>query len=270
MLHEHASLLRGALEHGWPEELLTLDAPSHRAWVTGGPSLGEPPSRLVDPCLYLAGAGILQAAGFETEAGGQGLVEFSDDELRLVHIGVTAAHLAAAAAGTKLDGDERHARAARRLAAGDPEQRARALAAAADVGGLKADADEQDLYDALVTLAARYGGDVARLFETPPRAIASDPPPPPRHSVPLDQRLAVVLADELDFNVANSHDLAVLRRLAEDTYHRFATWDTVGEHRLYVAAPHGGPEDDVAVSIGRLGRAGILDAAGALAWSAPG
>jgi hypothetical protein len=52
---------------------------------------------------------------------------------------------------------------------------------------------------------------------------------------------------------------------------RFATYgEPVGDHRIYIAAPHGKPhQPDVAPGIGRLGRDGVLDAAGVIYWSAP-
>jgi hypothetical protein len=65
-------------------------------------------------------------------------------------------------------------------------------------------------------------------------------------------------------------DLRELRRLVTGSdYWRFATSQPVGAHRLFVTAPHGLAEDDVAVSIGRLGRDGILDAASVVCWRAP-
>jgi hypothetical protein len=41
--------------------------------------------------------------------------------------------------------------------------------------------------------------------------------------------------------------------------------EPVGDHRLYIAAPHGKPhQPDVAPRIGRLGRDGVLDGAGVI------
>lgn len=66
-------------------------------------------------------------------------------------------------------------------------------------------------------------------------------------------------------------DLAELKRLiAAKEYRRFATLgQKVGAHELFAAAPHGYDEPDVAAGIGRLGRDGVLDAAGGIFWSAP-
>ena len=64
-LHGYACELRGAIEHGWPDELIALETPTHTVWVTGGPSWGEPPGDLVDATIYLAEAGITNAAGFD-------------------------------------------------------------------------------------------------------------------------------------------------------------------------------------------------------------
>jgi hypothetical protein len=64
-LHGYASELRGAIEHGWPDELIALETPTHMVWVTGGPSWGEPPGDLVDATIYLAEAGITNVLGFD-------------------------------------------------------------------------------------------------------------------------------------------------------------------------------------------------------------
>jgi hypothetical protein len=104
-LHGYACELRGAIEHGWPDELIALETPTHTAWVTGGPSWGEPPGDLVDATIYLAEAGITNAAGFDgyTRYDGPPIEQrtfgFGDDELRLVRFGVAAAHAAEQAAG---------------------------------------------------------------------------------------------------------------------------------------------------------------------------
>ena len=99
-LTEHAVLLRSAIEHGWPEELIAFDAPAHRVWITGGPSWGEPATDLTDPLIELAEAGITNAAGFEGYTSYASVpiddrrFEFTSDEMRLVHFGIAAAHAA--------------------------------------------------------------------------------------------------------------------------------------------------------------------------------
>src|SRR4029077_8247888 len=106
-LHGYASELRGAIEHGWPDELIVLETPTHRVWVTGGPSWGEPPGELVHPAIYLAEAGITDRAGFDgyTRYDDRPIEQrtfgFTRDELRLVRFGVTAAHAAEQAAGMR-------------------------------------------------------------------------------------------------------------------------------------------------------------------------
>ncbi len=64
-LHGYACALRGAIEHGWPDELIVLDTPTYRVWVTGGPSWGDAAGDLIDTAIYLAEAGITDAAGFD-------------------------------------------------------------------------------------------------------------------------------------------------------------------------------------------------------------
>jgi hypothetical protein len=116
LLHLHASELRGAIEHGWPEELIVLDTPTHRVWVTGGPSWGEPPGDLLEPAILVAEAGITDAAGFDGYTRydgppiGRRRFDFDRDALRLVHFGVVAAQLAEQAAGMAHAGAEASAR----------------------------------------------------------------------------------------------------------------------------------------------------------------
>jgi hypothetical protein len=104
-LHAYACELRGAIEHGWPEELIVLDTATHRIWVTGGPDWGEPAGDLIDPAIYLAEAGITDAAGFEDHTRyidtphEQRALDFEITELRLTRFGVAAAHAAEQAAG---------------------------------------------------------------------------------------------------------------------------------------------------------------------------
>lgn len=99
-LHQHACMLRGAIEHGWAEELIELETPAHRVWVTGGPSWGEDPCDLVGPVIKLAEAGITEAAGFEgyTRYDGPPISErklgFAADDVRLTLFGQSVAHAA--------------------------------------------------------------------------------------------------------------------------------------------------------------------------------
>ena len=65
-------------------------------------------------------------------------------------------------------------------------------------------------------------------------------------------------------------DLAELRRVVKDRqYRRFCTRTQVGNHELFIAAPHGQEGDDVALGIARLGRDGVLEAGGAIRWQVP-
>lgn len=106
-LHEHACLLRGAIEHGWPDELIELETPSHRVWVTGGPSWGEDPGDLVGPTIFLGESGVTDAIGFEsyTRYDGPPIPQrsfgFAADDRRLTQFGVAVAHLAEEAASTE-------------------------------------------------------------------------------------------------------------------------------------------------------------------------
>ena len=103
-LWDHACLLRGAIEYGWPEELIVFDTPTHHVWITGGPSWGEMATDLCDPLIALAEAGVTDAAGFDGYTAYASVpieereFDFDDDELRLVHFGVTAVHAAEQAA----------------------------------------------------------------------------------------------------------------------------------------------------------------------------
>ena len=106
-LREDAAALRGAIEHGWPEELIVFDAPAHRVWITGGPSWGEEATDLTYPLIDLTEAGITNAAGFQgytsyaTEPVETRQFDFAPDDLRLVRFGVAAAHAAEQAATMK-------------------------------------------------------------------------------------------------------------------------------------------------------------------------
>lgn len=63
-LGEYADVLRGAIDHGRPDQLMAFSLPTHRVWLTGGPSAGDPPTEMVNPVIELAEAGVLAAAGF--------------------------------------------------------------------------------------------------------------------------------------------------------------------------------------------------------------
>jgi hypothetical protein len=156
-LHRHACMLRGAIEHGWRAELVCLQTPTHRAWVSGGPSWGDDPGDLITPMIELAEAGITAAAGFEghTQYVGPPIerrrLGFGAGDTRRVCMGLAAAHAAEQACGTaaslsswpaELDrmgpGDAggrallRFVAAGLALCSGDPEGPARELAALAD------------------------------------------------------------------------------------------------------------------------------------------
>lgn len=107
-LYDHVCLMRGAIEHGWPDELIELETPSHRVWITGGPSWGEDPGDLVGPTIYLAEAGITDAIGFDgyTRYEGPPIAErkfgFDAEGRRLTHFGAATAHIAEEAANDEL------------------------------------------------------------------------------------------------------------------------------------------------------------------------
>ncbi|MDP9442350.1 MAG: hypothetical protein M3P34_09305 [Actinomycetota bacterium] len=385
-LHRYACLLRGAIEHGWPDELIELVTPTHRIWVTGVPSWGEDPGDLVGPAIYLAEAGVTDAAGFEgythyeeTPIGSRSF-GFSAEALRATRFGVAAAHAAEQAAAMKHPGAAAPAQtwfstwlleietgaddpgrrllrfAARGLALSawlkDPgapleherlDDRGLELTRIADEGGLSdrpcrrspdaalrelralvgelrerfeqfddpAAHDDEDvrsyiwnaggtfgdalevevaahpLFAAVTALADLYGDDIAALIDAPAAPIEAEPPPGSRtRFAPLVQYLSLIVVGEVDWDAAEgavqaldpevreerSKDLDELRRLiAADEYRRFATsGQPVGDHRIYVAAPHGEPSrPDIAPGVGRLGRDGVLDAAGVVRWSAP-
>lgn len=387
-LHGAACELRGAIEHGWPAELIVFETPTHRVWVTGGPSVGDPPGDLFEPARWLTESGMATAATFDDYTRyidppiGERTLDFSRDEVRVVRLGVAAAHVADQAAGietpatsgeerfdawlAELDG-VRHAGepdgrallcfAARGLALSawlkhpaEPitaqrlDERARELSLMADEGGLDerprrqswsiatrdcrraaediggwfdvlgdpGSHDDEDvrsftenaggtlgeaieielmahvLFKAVVALADLCGDEVAALLDVPPAPIIAKPPRGSRRGmdpvVPLVQRLTLVMVGQIDW-AAGAHaldtlppdvrderrtDLAKFERVATaGEYQRWATSQNVGEEELLIAAPHGGYEPDVAVSIGRLARDGILDAAGATWWSVP-
>jgi len=385
-LRQHAAGLRGAVEHGWPEELIVFETPAHRVWITGGPSWGEPATDLTYPLIDLAEAGITDAAGFEgyTSYASQPIenrhFEFAAEDLRRVRFGVAAAHAVEQAAAIKhpapdasprewlntwvaelhdADDDETGGRGLLRFAArglalsvwlkhGNAEimaaglvERARALTLLADAGGLAeqpqrrrsntaardartiadeladrfealADPDHQAdedvrsfventggtlgdaienevasraLLEVVAALADLCGDDVGDLIEAPPEPIPSVTPPASTcRYAPLAQYLSLLLVDQLDWSAGEQAvdrlaaevreecraDLAELRRLLSgEGYWRFATWESIGAHRLFIAASHGGAGTDVAMSIGRLGRDGILEAVGAAGWSLP-
>src|SRR5262249_10197338 len=87
------------------EELIEFTTPTHRVWVTGGPSSGDPAGDLVDPATYLAEAGTTDAAGFEgyTEYVeipiGSRKLGFTAGGRRLTRFGIAAGHAAEQAAG---------------------------------------------------------------------------------------------------------------------------------------------------------------------------
>ena len=381
-------MLRGAIEHGWPDELIELETPTHRVWVTGGPSWGGAPGDLVDPAVHMAEAGVTDAAGFDGHTRytapvvGSRSFRFSAGDLPLTRFGVTAAHASAQAAGlehpppgsraqawltawlSELDAilDGQHAgRGLLRFAARgfalsawlrDPaspvspariDERARALAQVADDGGLvhwprrrssrivarelrqlvealrprfqqlddPAAREDEDarwfienaggtfgdalevevaahpLFAGVVALTDLHGDDVAQLLDVPPTPITSQPPGESEtRFAPLAHYLSLIVVGDIDWAAAERAvkalhpeiregrrvDLAELQRLVAATeYRRYATYgEPVGAHRLYIAAPHGDPDEpDVAPGIGRLGRDGVLDAAGVIGWSAP-
>ena len=139
---------------------------------------------------------------------------------------------------------------------------------------IEAEVVSHSLLAAVASLADLYGDDAGRLIEQAPEPIPSIPPPAStRRHAPLAQYLSLLLIDELDWSAGEQAvdrlatevreerraDLAELRRLVSgDDYWRFATWESIGAHRLFITAPHGGDGADVAVSIGRLGRDGVL------------
>jgi hypothetical protein len=385
-LRECAAEVRGALEHGWPEELIAFETPTHRVYVSGGPSWGGDPGDLMSPLICLAEAGITDAAGFEgyTRYAWVPIEErtlgFDAEGLRITRFGVAAAHAAEQAAGmvhpgadasawewfdrwlAELEGapsDEAGGRALLRFAARglalrawlkEPateasaaclDELARDLARLADEAGLdnrprrrswrSARADvrrlandlrrwfaalddptlrEDDdvrwfienaggtlgdaleievtahpLFAAVAALADLHGDDVGALVEAVPAPIESVPPAPSeRRFAPLAQYLSLALIGEVDWRRAERAveelspdlrderraDLAELRRLVTvSEYRRFATSDPVAQEVLFIAAPRFADVADVAVSIGRLGRDGVLDAAGVSWWSAP-
>lgn len=379
-LHEYACLLRGAMEHGWGEELIALDTLTHRIWVTGGPSWGEPSGDLVRPAVYLAGAGVTDAAGFkeharDTDTPAGRVLNFDRDEIRRVRFGLAVAHAAEQAAGMDHPGPTASGRewlaawlaelapdgcallrfVGRGLALSawlkDPasrdlreqfDERARALAQVADEGALEVQPRWQSLWaasghcrrlvddiaewfevlddlerwqddegvqafieeaggtlgDALeievaahalfaatVALADLGGDDVGALVDAPASSIVSRRPPESQRRIArLDQYLALLVVQTVDW-LAGEHaveamnpavrgerqaDLAELKRLVTvSEYRRFATAQRVADARLFVAAPHFADGPDVAVSIARLARDGILAAAGIRCWSAP-
>jgi hypothetical protein len=57
--------------------------------------------------------------------------------------------------------------------------------------------------------------------------------------------------------------------LADRPYDRYATIDAVADQQLLIGSPEYDERPDIAHAIGRLGRAGLLDAAGVSWWSAP-
>ena len=104
-LHRHACELRGAIEHGWPAELVCIRTPTHRAWVSGGPSWGDDPTELITPMIELAEAGITAAAGFEGHTQyvstpiERRTLGFGAEDARRVCMGLAAAHAAEQACG---------------------------------------------------------------------------------------------------------------------------------------------------------------------------
>lgn len=385
-LHDHACLLRGAIEHGWPEELIEITTPTHRVWITGGPSWGDAPGDLIGPTIYLAEAGVTDAAGFDgyTRYDGPPIssrrLDFSADDLRLTRFGVVAGHAAEQALGMdhpgaratanewfdawlqelepQQDADQGPALlrfAARGLALScrlkfpeaelDRErldERARELCRVADEGGLEgrprrrawrtavrevrqladelrdlfevfddaaahddpevrrfveiaggtfADALEVEvaahpLFASVAALVDLYRDDTAELMDVAPVPIRADSPrASKRRPAPLDQYLSLVLVGAIDWEAAERAvealdpdarqqrraDLNELKRLiTHEEYRRFATGGQhVGDHELFIAAPHGGGGSDVSVAIGRLGRDGVLEAAGVVCWRAP-
>jgi hypothetical protein len=143
------------------------------------------------------------------------------------------------------------------------------------------------LFAAVAALTDLHREATAQLIDAPATAIASAAPRVCKTPfAPLSQYLSIVVVADLDWDAADRMidslapetrearrvDLDEFRRLVlADDYRRFATYgQSVGDHRLFVAAAHGVADfPDVAPGIGRLGRDGVLEAAGVVSWSAP-
>jgi hypothetical protein len=134
------------------------------------------------------------------------------------------------------------------------------------------------VFAAVVALADLCGDDVAALLDVAPDPIVSIPPRgSERWFAPLNQYLSLAMVGEVDRAAGERAvaallsgarderraDLAEFRRLVTvREYRRFATSVRVGDAQLFIAAPVFADGPDVAVSVGRLGFDGILDAVG--------
>ncbi|MEA2170150.1 MAG: hypothetical protein QOF76_3450 [Solirubrobacteraceae bacterium] len=281
-LRARAAALRGAIAYEYAEELMEVRTRTHHVFITGGPSPGDSPTDLFDDACFLAEAGIITAAGFDsyTSFANSSLdareLEFGPHDTRRVHVGMALAHALAEDLFPPA-ADPSSATLLRELGRGlsgaahrtTRFDLARAIADLADgpalaaipfqqspiaaIGRLAAAPDDPDsLLLAATTLADLHGDAVGAISATPLTLISTDwPGPSELRNTPLREYLSVVDLGAPDWDAAQRAasskellaDLAELRAFAGgEEYRRYATREWVGERKLLIAAPHDGPD----------------------------